>query len=280
MAGASGQKRGSGLAKLVLGAAAVCVMPMVAHAGLFNLENGNSTAAFRTGDEPGPSGMHNWNVNNVKQMDRQWFWYKDAAGDIKPMQTLSQVGGGTIDTTGGGSGKADFLRLNYSGVGYEMTVTYQLIGGVNGGPATVNANISINNTGSAELSYQLYQGGVFALGGDSSDDMLTINEGSRVYATDGRQAGELVTLTQPSHYQGGSADLIDQLDNNTLGELTDSTTGEVGDSAYVLYWDWRIAPGENQTMSLTMQLHHLPEPAMLGMLGISAGGILLRRRRK
>ena len=255
-------------------AAALCAFAMDARAVVgIVLTSGNSVVNI---DPFNPSGMNTWYVDGQNQLYQQWFWYRTAS--MSREYSIDSIGAPTIVQN-----SASQASSTYTGVGYTVSVTYDLVGGAAGsGQSVINETITINNTTASPLGFTFFQYSDYSLGG-ADLDVVQIQSGfGYALVTSGAfSLGEAVVTPMANNGEVAAyAQTLTKLNNASVDNL-DGTLGPsgAGDNTFAFQWDFTIAPGGSQIISKvkSLQVQVIPEPtsAVLGLLGI---GVLVGRR--
>jgi hypothetical protein len=279
----------------ILGAAAA---PAYAITPSYTLQDQNSSVIVNPSSQ---SGVSNWTVDNVNQLNQEWFWY--GTGSNGPQASLDTVPLSTtsppilLDTNGDGTN--NYLSTTYlspGASGFKVVVTYNLTGGQTGSHASdLDESIAITNTGTSTLHYQFYEYTNFTLGGVASPQTATITggNGSTIAGNTATQSGDFmvsqtVVSPRPSYSQVGSASVSPTL----LSDLQTDTNLQAGghlnnadetisntDAAWAFEWDITLAPGATYTIGVDKDLRQVPEPtATVALFGL--GGLFLTRPRR
>ena len=262
----------------VVGAMVFVAGPLAATAlAGVTLEDANSTVAF---DLESAAGMHSWTIDGVDHMQRQWFWYRlGASGGESSIDTLSLDSFLLTDTNA--DGRDDTLRATYTSLGVRVDLGFKLTGGEAGSrSASLIEIMGVTNTGPKSIDVHFFEYGDFDLGGDGSDDVVTISGGNSASQQGGGSfVAEAVQTPRPNHYEAGLApDLLAALQDDTLTTLADLGGPVRGNGAWTFEWDKELQPGD--TLLISTSKNVIPEPATWALLGL--GGILMafRRRRR
>ncbi len=263
-----------GLAGLFLAAA----MPATG-AVVYNLLDDNSTISVDTG---GGAGINTWTVDAITHLETQWFWYRIGAMiDEASISTLALGPTGATDTNF--DGNLDTAYMKYTGAGFTLELRTSLDGGAAGtNYSTLAEQVTIKNTGAANLTFHFFQYTDFNLGGTPNDDSIQIVSTlpDTIYQSDPKYNGDTVVVPQGDAYEaGGAAALlalfIDGLPT-TLANV--ATAGPGNDVAWALQWDAVISP--NKTYQVVIGKTITPEPATMAMLVLGGAGLFLAKRRR
>ncbi len=241
------------------------------------LEDANSAVAF---DLESAAGMHSWTVDGVNQMQRQWFWYRlGASGGESSIDTLSLDFFQATDTNA--DGRDDTLRATYTSLGVRVDLGFKLAGGEAGShSASLIEIIGVTNTGPKGIDVHFFEYGDFDLGGDGSNDVVTIwDDNSAAQQVDGCYMAEVVQTPQPIHYEAGLApDLLAALQDLAPTTLADLNGPVHGNGAWTFEWDKELEPGG--TLLISTGKNVIPEPATWALLGLGGIMMIFRRRRR
>ena len=240
------------------------------------LTSGNSVVNI---DPFNQMGMNTWFVDGQNQLYQQWFWYR----------TASMTREFSVDTIGAPAivqNSASQATSTYTGVGFTLSVTYDLIGGAAGsGQSAINETITINNTTASPLGFHFFQYSDYNLGGVDQDIV-------QVQSTPG---GFGYALVKSGPFSLGEAVVTPSANNaevapynQTLLKLNnasvDNLNGTVGpslpgDNTFAFQWDFTIAANGSQIISKvkSLQVQAIPEPTSVG-LALLGVGVLAGRR--
>jgi hypothetical protein len=263
---------------------ALCLAPVsAAHAGIFTLEDHNSTVEI---DTAGGSGVFNWTVDGVDQLAQQWFWFRTSAADLfQPVNVLPVDLEGTNDLNFDGDDDALFVR--YAGRGFDVEFRYVLAGGAVGSKASDLAEqIKITNMSNLPLHFELVQYNDYDLNGATENDSAVFTNNNTVRQYDGNtQFTETVVTPQPTYRELAEYPVtINNLFSSTANLSNTPVEGVVlgpGDVTWAFQWNFDIAAGGSRTISKDKNiLGAVPEPSSWTLMAI-AGGLLayVSRRR-
>jgi hypothetical protein len=232
-------------------------------------------------------------VDNVNQLEQQWFWYRLGSSGLQY----------SIDTLGSPSVtqySSNYATVSYAGTnGLNISVGYTLSGGAPGsGAADLGENIAIQNTSSAAQTVHFFQYSNFVLLGSDNPvgDVVQFQNWNDVQQTKGVIGGESLSETvitpKATFRQLGEipAGVPDAGVPNTLDDLntvpdyqlnspntnTQSSIVGPGDVTWAYEWDKTLAPGGTLLISKDKQLSGVtpvviqPEPSALalGLVGL------------
>jgi len=242
-------------------------------------------------DPASQAGVYNWEVGGQDHLAQQWLWYRVGNTAESSIDTLA-LSGTTLTGT-------KQVQLDYSGAGFDLELTYSLLGGsFESGVSDLAEQLTIVNTSGGDLDFHLFLYADFDLKGTAAGDTVTsVNyspfpfsapgynsvtqvEGSDVQQTTfgsfpNRAEAEVFALTLNKLNDGAATDLL----NSGAGFAPGSTN----DMTYAFQWDLTIAQGSSKVIGADMRLDVTPVPepttAALGLLGLTALLHTLRRRR-
>lgn len=233
------------------------------------------------------SGVSDFDINGVNQLNQEWFWYRDNSSTQQvSIDTLDLTSVSALDTDG--DGRPDYLITNYStsnGAAHPFTLTasYSLVGGRPGNrSADLAEAINITNTGSTTLNYVFYAYADFTLNGAPTDAGETTNitggNTATVHAPSGASVSQTTINPMPSEYQASqSPTTLTELDNTPSLVLGDNASSPGGEWAFE--YDLCIAPNHSAIIALDKNICAVPEPLSAATLLMIGGASLLRRRR-
>jgi hypothetical protein len=250
------------------------------------LQDGNSTAMV---DPDSQAGMFHWDIQGQNQLNQQWFWYGVGNGAVKSIDTLTLA---NVETVGQNKMIATYLSPGQ----FSLSIDYTLTGGsLMGAGQSANADIAetikISNLSGAVLPLHFYQYSYFNLQGASTDmgELTTNMRGKYVDATQfNPNAGLTETVLTPGADHGEIAPLgvtLAKLNSNgpvTLGPNTPPAAP--GAITWAFEWDFAggILPGASPIISKDkwMEVLVVPEPSVLGLLGVGLTALALRKRNR
>jgi len=271
------------------------------HASVTTLTNGNSSAAFDFGANPG-SGLYNtgllhWTVDGQDQMEQEWFWYR--VGASGPEANLSTLGAPIVfDPSPFVTG--DVGVYYGSDPRFDLAATFKLNGGAAGsGYSQLLETVTVVNKTQSALEFHLFEFTDFDIHGAGNDigkittstDPVTgafrVNSMDQYDNAFNLDRG-FVGLSDPAqHYLFGqdatvSAGLTDG-SPTTLGDTASNIASPGTDLALAVQWDLGLTAGQTKSISKFKEFYLAPVPEAgsmilfgLGMLGLG----LVRRVRK
>ena len=127
------------------------------------LTDGNAQANINPNSQ---AGMYNWFVDGQDQLTQQWLWYR--VGNVAE-QSIDTLSLSAVNNLG-----ANQAQLIYSGTGFDLELTYSLLGGSAGsGVSDVAQQIKILNTSGTTLDFHLFLYADFDLSGSAGGDTVT-----------------------------------------------------------------------------------------------------------
>lgn len=267
------------------GVLAVTLLASAAHAGIFNLQDGNSTARFNT-DALAPGsrvGLDQWTVDGTNHIYSQWFWIR-ADGDAREQRinSLPEILARTSDTNGDGIHETLFLRYGSTST-YTVETTFGLQGGSAGdGTSDITEQIRVTNRGSTTRHFSFFQYCDMDLGGDAADDFVAVINANAVRQADNAGSAKVSeTILTPTYTHaevGVYPSTLNRLDDagvDTLGDVLGPFTSRA-DYTWAFQWDFTLGPGQSFLISKDKQI--TPAPGTLAA-GVLASALGLRRRR-
>ena len=127
------------------------------------LTDGNSTVTINPSS---PTGVSDWTVNGVDQLNRDWFWYR-LSGAALSIDTISAP---VVTPTG-----TTMLTTTYLNNQINLTISYALLGGTPGsGSSQLSIQFAVQNLSTAgPLTFYNY--GDFSLGGGPHNVQMGLN---------------------------------------------------------------------------------------------------------
>ncbi len=240
------------------------------NATAITLTDGNSSATINASSQ---AGMNSWTVDGVNQLNQQWFWYR--VGATGREYSVDTIGAPTI------TGTANTAEIKYFAPKFSVTLSYTLLGGLNGsGTADVAKIIRINNTSASSLDFHFFEYSNFYIGGSSDNTISfdpsmpnTIDQSDLSGAT-----SQTVATPYPSHWEIAYYDTtLQKLNNPTATTLSDSNTvSGSGNVTWAFQWDRVLLPGRSLLISNdTGVILPVPEPMTFLLLfaGLAGAGL-------
>ncbi len=272
------------LRPLLLSLATPLLFCSTAPAWTYDLTDGNASVTIHADSD---YGMNNWTVDNVPQLYRQWFWYRNgSAGGEKTINHLDLV---SAEQT-----SANALTTLYQKSGkFSIEVSYSLTGGaVGSGYSQVGEKIKITNLSDNALDFHFFQFSDFDLGGAGLGDTVQLGQdasglfnsayqykGNSFFADEsvspGAQHAEASQLRTPNS-------VFARLNDGSPTTLNGNTGPVSGDASWAFQWDPTIAVGGTFSIELTktVSITSVPEPTALALVPVAVALLGMARRRR
>jgi hypothetical protein len=248
----------------------------------YTLTDHNSTAVINPSAQ---TGMYNWTVDGVDQLNQQWFWYR--VGTTGGQSSIDTISAPTITTPA-----ANIITMSYQNASFQVNLSYTLTGGSAGsGFSDISESISIfNKSTTTPLDFHFFQYSDFDLGGTSAGDVgqyLGTGKVTQYDTTSPSMLSETVSSRLPNHYQVALFPTIKTgLNGGTPFTLSDtpavnSSVGP-GDVTWGFEWDLTIAANGSVVWSKdkTISKNGVPDSGTtIMLLGAALSGLALLRRR-
>ncbi len=253
------------------------------------LTDGNSVVNLNPSAQ---AGVYDWFVDGQDYLAKQWLWYRVGSSAETSIDTLNLLG---VIPTGTTQAKS-----SYAGLGFNLEVTYSLLGGTAGsGVSELAEQIKIINNSGSSLDFHLFLYSDFELAGTAAGDTVTsVNWSPFPISAPGYSSAtqvdglDLQQTTFGTFANRAEATLLPTtlIHLNDAGPSTLLNSGAnfgpvgPGDMTYAFQWDLTIANGGSKTIGVNKRLDIVPIPeptsialAFLGLAGLGAFGF---RRRK
>jgi len=248
---------------------------------VYNLMDDNSSISVDTG---GGAGINTWTVDAITHLETQWFWYRTGTmTDEASISTLALTTTGATDSNFDGNAETAYMKYTDAVAGFTVELRASLDGGAAGtGNSTLAEQITIKNTGAANLTFHFFQYTDFNLGGTPNDDTIQIvgTLPDSIFQSDAKYDGDTVVVPKADAYEaGGAAALLNLFGDGLPTTLANvATAGPGNDVAWALQWDRVIQPGK--TFQIVIGKAIAPEPATMAMLVLGGAGLFLTKRRR
>lgn len=227
------------------------------------------------------TGVDQWNVLNVNQMTRNWYWFRIGSGP-GTAAAIDTIGTAVVNHPTG-----DYATVTYSNASYTVQVGYTLVGGPsNSGTSDLAETVLVTNNTAAALDFHLFEIINFDLNNTAGNDAAVHDAGSgNLTQTDGAYPGlqAQVGVNGFSHWQVDTASaLYSKINGSSFTNLTDSVVTATGDVAWGMQKDFSIAAHGTSSISedILVQGAPVPEAGSLASLGFGLAGVIPMIRRK
>lgn len=273
--------------------AMICILaavPGVASAGIFVLQDDNSTATIDTTTQ---DGVMDWTVGGTDHLFQQWFWFRIGANPEASIDTLPIDAEGTLDTDF--DTFDDTLFVRYLNGDIEIEARFVLDGGTGGsGSAQLSEQITVRNVGNEKQNFHLFQYSDFDMGASELNDQLVFNNVNANRHFDGVGSGIAVDTTvnrAPNRYEGGVfPDTLNKLNDGVADSLDNlpaiGTLMTPDDVTYAYQWDFMLAPGDSFQVGIDKNITSdnpepiIPEPTSLTLALLCLAGVAGATRRR
>lgn len=233
-------------------------------------------------DASSQAGAFNWFVDSQDYLAQQQAWYRVGSTAEASIDTLALSG---ITTTG-----TKQATLSYSGAGFDLELTYSLLGGTAGsGVSDLAEQFKIINTSGGSLDFHLFLYSDFELAGTAAGDTVTsvnyspfpfsapgYNSVMQVEGLDTQQTtfGTFANRAEAEPFAVTLGKLNDGGPTSLLNSGAGFGPSATGDMTYAFQWDLTIADGSSKIIGVDkrLEIEPIPEPAtaMLSLLGLAA----------
>jgi len=237
-------------------------------------------------DSGASSGLSDWLINGVNQLNQQWFYYSIGSGAVNSIDTISSPSAPVL----GGSSKSPTFTTTYSDSLISVTPTFTLGSSpVGSSTATLGTTITINNPSASTQTYHFYQFSDFYLGGVSGNQSVQFTANGlgsfNVVQTSLTGASLVGTISAIS---GGASDTTEVeagigttfglVNGNPAPMFNDSPlSAGPGNVVFAYEWDATVVSGGSVTIS---EIQSVPEPFSVTLIssGLVALAVLSWRR--
>ena len=246
----------------------------------FCLTDNNSSVTIKADND---YGMSSWNVDNVPQLYRQWFWYRN--GNTGGEKTINQLDLISAQQTSASTLTTIYRKANT----FSIEVSYALMGGASGsGFSSIGEQIKITNLTGGLLDFHFFQYVDFDLGGWSQGDTVQLGQNisglfDSAYQNKGTSyfADEIVSPGAHHGQAGLHPSIYFELTDNSPTTLNDSVGPVTGDATWAFQWDAAIPAGGSFSIALNKSVYvtAIPEPSTLALIPVALGILGVARRR-
>ncbi len=230
-----------------------------------------------------PAGMIAWEVDGVNHLAQQWFYYRTGNNPEQEIHNLPLAG--VIASNGDFHPGNERVLMRYGTADtFYITVDYLLAGGLPGSGASDLAEvISIDNNSNETLRMSFFQYSDFDVANNVIDGSINVTGGNtaRQVSTSGLTVSETVVTPMPTLSEVAlSPNTFAKLNDGNADNLDGSTSlNGPGDYTWTFQWDITLSPGGSFLISKDKHIGGgiIPEPATLGLLGLSLLAITRRR---
>jgi hypothetical protein len=245
----------------------------------YTISDGNSSASI---DGSSPAAMYQWLLNGVNNLNSQTFMIGvNGAAE----NTLNTISAGTFAGFNGTRG----VTVSYSNAQVGVSIDY-LITGTSSTRSDIGESIRISNPTANDITVHFFQYSDFNLAGTAMGDSaaISMNMFTGLYNTADQIEGSLA-FSESVHTPGANFAqvsvtpvLFNMLTDGVANNLND-VVGPMGpgDLSWAFQWNFTIAAHDSVLISKDKFLNSnfVPEPSVLGLLGVGFAGWMIRRRR-
>jgi hypothetical protein len=235
------------------------------------------------------SGITQWTVDGVSQLNLQSFYYSVGSGPAASIYTLGLPSAPSITTNL--SKTTITLNTTYADSTISVGTLFSLQSSpVGSGRATLAQTLTINNLSATTQVFHFYQYSDFDLGGVSGGQNVQFSSNGsgqqyQVVQTDlfGRTLTGLITAvtggsSAQSEVQAGLFDGTKFGLGSGASVTLNNTLNASGNVVYAYEWDAALAAGTSITISEIQAVVPEPSSVALGASGMLALALLYRRR--
>jgi hypothetical protein len=237
------------------------------------------------------SGISQWTIDGVNQLNKQWFYYSVGGGPVYSIDTIPLISSSLVP-----AGNNPWVTAVYSNSIIKVTTTYTLQSQPNGsGKATLQDAISFQNTSATAQNFRFYQFSDFDLAGIQGSQYLQFAGGNNNLFVQtgwgGTSLSNIISATwngqlAATRVQAGISDgtQFGLGNGNPYPTLNNTTLTASGNVCFAYEWDVNLAAAGNSGSSLSLSeiqaVIMVPEPSSLalGASGMFVAALLCRRR--
>jgi hypothetical protein len=256
-------------------------------AKIYSIANGNSS--FQVNDSTDGStsaSMASWLVDNVNQVNQEWFYYRiGSTGQEYPIENLSSGSPSSASVDG------TTLTLTYANSSYSAVVKYSMntANAWGSGKSQIGVGVNFfNNTGSSQPVHLFEYDNFDLTAGSDAQSMAMSRSGNHIALSQTlgsySYANSIIggSVTTPIEFQVAAASTIlsSLTDNSTTTLVGPNSAGPIANVAGAIEWDaLNLASGSSLQLSETLSLQ-VPEPSALALiaLGLIAWAVPRKRR--
>ncbi len=222
-------------------------------------------------------GLTSWLVGGNNQVDKQWFYYRTggAPGAVSPINNISASP--LVQTP---AGRLQVTYTNTAGTPFTVRALFAP-GGTSGGNETITI---VNLSTTSSLSIDLFQYSHFTLNDTSGSENVSIQTGGadnsawQTNSSGGYLNDAASALPAAPHFAEASVGnlTMSSMLSPTFTHLNNNLSAS-GDVTFAYEWDFNIAPGGSEVISIIQQVV-VPEPSALTLIGLGLVSFALRRR--
>jgi len=250
-----------------------------ANAGTYTISDGNSSASI---DGSSSTGMYSWMLNGINNLNAQTFMIGvNGAAE----STLNNLSAGTFTGFNGTRG----VTVSYGNAQVGVAIDY-LITGTSSTISDIGESIRISNPTANAITVHFFQYSDFNLAGTAGGDTagISVNTFTGLYGAADQVEGSLA-FSESVHTPGANAAQV-AFSPTLFNMLTDGNADNLnnvvgplgpGDVSWAFQWNFTIAAHDSVLISKDKYLNSnaVPEPSVLGLMGVGLAGWVIRRRR-